>query len=239
MVEGALWTSVRDMLGRDELTETYPEALMELFSLDAVDTGTGFFNAELYTLVLPALFVVFAVTRGARLVAGEEEAGILEVLLVTPVPTAVVYLSKAVGLAASVLALGVVCAVATVVTSAVFSMGISPWAVLVGSAAMVLLGLQLGFLALAVGAATGRRAYAVGVAGAAAAAAYVLHVAGAFTASGGLVDRLAPLSPVHQALAGGPLAARVPGAFLVLATVAVALLVVGPPALGRRDVRRG
>lgn len=234
-----MWTSVRDMLSIDELTATYPEALQELFALDAVDTGVGFFNAELYTLVLPALFIAFAVTRGARLVAGEEEAGILEVLLVTPVPTTVVYLAKAVGLAFAVLALGVACAVATVAASAIFSMGVSPIEVAVGSSAMVLLGMLFGFLALAAGAVTGRRAYAVGVAGAGAAVAYVVHVAGALAADG-LLDRLVPFSPLHQALVGGPMAREVPGgAFLTLAVVALALLVVGPPVLSRRDVRRG
>ena len=78
LVEGALWPSVRDMPNLDEFLASYPEALKEAFNLGAMTTGTGFLNAELYTLVLPILFLVFGISRGARLVAGEEEAGTLE-----------------------------------------------------------------------------------------------------------------------------------------------------------------
>jgi ABC-2 type transport system permease protein len=35
--------------------------------------------------MLPALFIVFAVARGAKLIAGEGDTGTLEVVIVTPV----------------------------------------------------------------------------------------------------------------------------------------------------------
>ena len=38
-------------------------------------SGLGFLNAELFSLMLPVLFLIYAIARGARLVAGEEEAG--------------------------------------------------------------------------------------------------------------------------------------------------------------------
>lgn len=233
LVEGALWPSIRDMPDLEQFLESYPEPLKDLFDLDAMTTGTGFLNAELFTLVLPILFLVFGISRGARLVAGEEEAGTLEVLLVTPLSTTRALLEKAAALLVALLLLGMVTAAVTVVASALFGMGVSVPAVLIGSLAMVLLGLEFGWLALAAGAVTGRRALALAVPGVTAVAAYVLYVGGV------MVDWLSPLlpwSPFHQALADGPLDPALPASFGWLPVGAIAFLLAAPPVFARRDI---
>ena len=234
LIEGALWPSVRDMPNLDDFLASYPDALKEAFNLGAMTTGTGFLNAELFTLVLPILFLVFGISRGARLVAGEEETGTLEVVLVTPVSTTRLLLDKAGGLVVALCVLGIVAGLSTLVASSVFSMGISPSSMAVGSLAMVLLGLEYGFLALAVGAMTGRRAFAMGVPSVAAVAAYVLYVGGL------LVDSLSgwlAWSPFHQALADGPLASGLPSRFSLLLLGAIVVVVVAAPVFARRDIR--
>jgi ABC-2 type transport system permease protein len=85
LLEAALWPSVRDMPDLQQFLASYPEAMRKLFNLEEFGTGTGFMNAELFSALLPVLFIIFAVGRGARILAGEEEAGTLDVLLVTPV----------------------------------------------------------------------------------------------------------------------------------------------------------
>ena len=82
VVESSIWPTMRDMPNFDELLKGYPDAMKRLFDLDAMETATGFLNAELFTLVLPMLFIIFAVSRGARMIAGEEERGDLDVILV-------------------------------------------------------------------------------------------------------------------------------------------------------------
>jgi ABC-2 type transport system permease protein len=217
----------------EEFLAGYPDALKEAFNLEAMTTGTGFLNAELFTLVLPILFLVFGISRGARLVAGEEEAGTLELVLVTPVSTTRLLLEKAAGLLTALCILGVVTSASTLAASALFSMGISTSAAAVGTLSMVLIGLEYGYLALAVGAITGRRSFAVGVPSVAAVAAYVLYVGGL------MVDSLSaalPWSPFHQALADGPLGGGLSPrlAWLVLASIVV--LVVAAPVFARRDI---
>jgi ABC-2 type transport system permease protein len=234
MVEGAIWPSIRDMPNFDELLESYPEGMKEVFGVEGMTTGVGFLNAELFTLVLPALFIIFGIARGARLVAGEEEAGTLEILLVTPLSTTRLVLEKAAALLVSVVLLGLVCASSTVLASAFFSMDVPLGSVAVGSLAMVLLGVEYGWLALTIGAATGRRAVALGTAGVAVVAAYVLYVAGL------LVDEVSgwmPWSPFHQALADGPLDEALPARFGWLVLGAVVLLAAAPPIFARRDIR--
>ena len=234
LVEGALWPSMRDMPNLDEFLASYPDALKKAFNLGAMTTGTGFLNAELYTLVLPILFLVFGISRGARLVAGEEEAGTLEVVLVTPVSTTRLLLEKAAGLLLALCVLGGVAGASTLLASGLFSMGVSPSSIAVGSLSMVLLGLEYGFLALGVGAMTGRRSFAIGVPSVAAVAAYVVYVAGR------MVDELSgllPWSPFHQALAEGPLGSGLPARFALLVLGAVVVVAVAAPVFARRDIR--
>lgn len=233
LLESALWPTVRDMGNLEEFVASYPEAMKELFKLDQFGTGTGFLNGELYSLMLPILFLVYGIGRGARSVAGEEEAGTLEVLLMTRVSPTSLVLHRAAALAAGMLGLGVVLFLAVTVCSPLFDLDVPLGEAAAGSLAMVLLGVEFGWLALAVSAVTGRHVIANAVASAAAVAAYVLY------AAGGLVEELEPwqgLSPFDQALAGGPLGGGVQWAFLWLPAAAMVFVAVVLPVFERRDI---
>jgi len=234
LIESAVWPTMRDMRDLTKFLDSYPQALRDLFGLDAMTTGTGFMNAELFTLMLPLLFMIFGISRGARLVAGEEEAGTLEPVLVTPVSTRGLLLQKAAGLAAAVTMLGLVLALTLLGCSAVYDLGIGLRDTFTGVLAIVLLGIEFGWLALAVGAATGRRAVALGVSGVAAIAAYVLY------ALGQIVDGLKswqPLSPFQQALGDGPLGSPPPASLVWVVLMAVVVVGVAVPVFERRDIR--
>lgn len=234
VVQAAVWPTMRDLPAFEEMLAGYPEALRDLFDLGAMATGVGFFNVELFSLVLPILFVVFAVGRGARLVAGEEEQGSLDVVLVTPVSTTSLLLQKAAALAVGVAVLAVVVFVTVLVCVPVFDLGFGVGELAPGVLAMWLLGTELGCVALAVGAVTGRRHIALAVAGAVAVVSYVLY------ALGQIVEAIQPwqqLSPVHQAVSEGPLGGGVPASFGWLVLVTVLVVVAALPAFDRRDVR--
>lgn len=233
LLESALWPTVRDMGNLADFVANYPEPMKELFKLDQFGTGSGFLNGELYSLMLPILFLVYGIGRGARSIAGEEEAGTLEVLLMTRVSPAGLVLHRAAALAAGMTGLGVVLFAAVAVCSPVFDLGIPLGQVAVGSVAMVLLGIEFGWLALAVSAVTGRHVVANAVASAAAVAAYVLY------AAGGLVEELEVwqgFSPFDQALAGGPLGGGLLWAFLWMPAAAVVFVAAALPVFDRRDI---
>ncbi len=228
-----VWPSFRDMPDLEQFLENYPEQMRELFNIESMTTGPGFLNAELFSMLLPILFIVFAIGRGARSLAGEEEQGTLDVLLVTPVSPARFLVAQAVTLAASVSALGAVLFVATVAASSAAGMGVGLADAATGSLAMVLLGVEFGWLALAAGAVTGRRAWATGLASSAAVAAYLLYLLGEFVDA---VRPWRPASPFAQALDGGPLGAGLPLDYLWLLLPAAAVVSAVMPVFQRRDI---
>jgi ABC-2 type transport system permease protein len=228
----ALWPSVGDFENLEEFLRNYPEALREIFDLESLSTGAGFLNTELYSILLPVLFLVYAIGRGARVVAGEEQAGTLDLLLVSRVSRAGLLLQQAAAVAVCVATLGAVLFGVVVAVSPVFGLGIPPGDAATGSLALVLLGVEFGWLALAVGAATGRRVAAIGVAAAAAVASYLLYLAGRVVEA---VEPWLPVSPFYQALEGGPLGAGLPAAYGWLALGAVVAVLACLPVFHRRD----
>lgn len=226
-VIAALWPSVRSMPQIEEFLAQYPAAMQELFDIASITTGRGFMNAELFTMMLPALMMVYGIGHGTRLVAGEERDGLLEAIVVTPRSRTRILLEKAA-------ALGVVLFASVLVASAVGDMAITVGEAAVGSLAMILIGLLHGWLAVALGAATGRRTLALVLASGIAVGGYVLHVAGA------LVDGLArwqAWSPFTQAVRDGPLGGALPIGYLWLAIAAVVVLAASLLAFARRDLQ--
>ena len=123
--------------------------------------------------------------------------------------------------------------VVTLLGSAAFDMDIGPVDAATGVLAQVLLGIEFGAIALAVGAATGRHSLAVGIPAALAVAAYVLHAVSL------LIEGVQPwqeLSPMHQALAEGPLGAGLPTTYLWLVVGTAVVLVAALRLLDHRDI---
>lgn len=233
LIESALWPSVSDMPDLGKFLANYPEAMRELFNIEQFGTGAGFLNVELFSAVLPIVFIIFGIGRGARAVAGEEEAGTLELLLVTRVSPTSLVLQKAGALVVSTAGLGLVLYLSTLVFSAAFGLDVGPGDLAGATLAMVLLGVEFGGLALAVSAASGRHGLSLAIASALAVAAYVLYAAGKIV---DVLEPWSPLSPFQQALADGPLGAGLPASYLWLIVVPVLAVAVALPIFDRRDI---
>ena len=59
IVMAAIWPSYSSMDLKSILAQ-YPEAMKRIFNVADMTTGTGYMNAELFSLLLPALFVIYA-----------------------------------------------------------------------------------------------------------------------------------------------------------------------------------
>ncbi|WP_020524753.1 ABC transporter permease [Catelliglobosispora koreensis] len=233
VIEAAIWPSIRDMSAWKDLLAAYPEPMRKLFNLEQFTTGTGFMNAELFSALLPLFFIIFGIGRGARAIAGEEESGTLDVLLVTPLSPGRMLLQQAAALVTGVAVLGAGVYVTLAVSSVLFGLGIGAATLAAATTAMMLLGIEFGFLALAIGAITGRRSLAIGAATTLAVAAYVLYAAGQIVDS---VQPWQPLSPFHQALREGPLGGGLSLSFLWMVAAAAAFVLAAIPLFSRRDI---
>jgi ABC-2 type transport system permease protein len=125
-------------------------------------TPAGYLQGTLFALLGPLLLVMMAVTVGARAIAGDEEAGTLDLLLAHPVSRTRLLLERFGALAAAVTWLGLIVWAGTVAAVAAADMGIAAGRVAATSLGLVLLALGFGTVALAISARSGRRGLTLG-----------------------------------------------------------------------------
>lgn len=234
----AFWPSIENSSADYEnMIESFPDALLDMFGGE-VDLNTlhGYLALELFGMFYPFMVLGFSVYYGARLLAGEEDDGTLDVLLATPVARWRVYLDKFLALV-----------VYTLAVMAATYLGLVLGAILVGAGDELHLGktlaaiLQLGLLglffsglAMALTATRRARGMALGIALGLAAGTYLLFT---LSDAANIPEALTWFSPwyyydgvtvIRQGLTIGHSA--------VLVGVTVALAAAGMVAFQRRDV---
>lgn len=232
----ALWPAFSSTMSElARFMTTLPEPVRALIGDGDVSTARGFMSVQLFSYILPVLVAVLAIGKGAGTIAGEEERGELELLLVRPLPRSRIAWQKALALLAVV---ALVPAVGCVI--AIVGVGAAGMDVAAGEIARAMLGLGLfgwffAGLAFGIGASTGRKIVAIAMATALAFAAYM---AATFAPLIPGLDWLNDVSPWSWAFGDDPIAdgIKVGGVVGLLAGTAlfVALGILG---FDRRDVR--
>lgn len=232
----AVFPSIEGSAQFDKLINHYPDVLKAMFGLSAsarFTTGPGYIDAELFSLMLPLLVLVLAIGTGAGTLAGEEEQGLLELVLAAPIRRRSVVLAKAAALAIEVAAAAAAVFLALAVASPLADLHLNGANLAGACVGLWLLSIFHGWLAIAVGAATRHRASAIGVPAAFAAVGYL--VATLHTLAGWL-DPFRYLSGFYyagrQTVSDGP---DWPRLVVLLAAGAVALIVAAL-IFERRDV---
>lgn len=233
----AIFPSVRDMPDFDELIESYPDVLKSFFGISEgadITSGAGFLDVELNSLMLPLFVLVLAIGAGARAIAGEEDAGRLELLLAYPLRRRDAVLAKGVAVALQVLAVSGAAGLTMLVFDPLVGLELSSGRLLATMVGVSALGILHGWLALAVGAAFPSRALAIGAPAGLGAAGYLVN---------GLHDLAGWLDPFRVAspfwlVGNSPLQNGIDagGTLVVLAAGAVAL-VAGSLLVERRDLQ--
>ncbi len=200
---GGVWqlfqNTVEDL---ESFMENYPQELLEVFGVTDFTTDVGFMQAEMYSIIVPFIAVIVGAVLGARALAGDEEQGRLEPVVAAPVSRTRVVAERSLAALLGVSALMVVAFLSLGLSALVFSMDIP----LVQNAAvnwsLAWLGMLYAAVALAVGALTGRKSIALGVATAAAIFGYVVY---AFLPLVEELEGWSKISPWYWALNGDPL----------------------------------
>jgi ABC-2 type transport system permease protein len=232
----SIFPSIEGSPELNDLIESYPDILKSLFGISgggSITSGAGFLDAELFSFMLPLLVLVLAIGSGAGTLAGEEDAGRLELVLAYPIRRRSAVLAKGLALAVEVLVACVAAIGAILLFDAVVGLDLSFANVAGAFAWLVVLGLFYGWLSLAVGAAYPSRTLAIGIAAGAAASSYLV---GGLHELAGWLDPFRFFSPFW--LAGqSPLQGGVDalGTLVVLAAAGV-VLGVGAVLVERRDL---
>jgi ABC-2 type transport system permease protein len=231
----AFYPSIRESAADlQSYIDSLPEAIRNVVAGEDYASPVGYLESEFFNTMGPLLVLIFAIGAGARSIAGEEEGGTLDLLLSTPVRRGQVVASKAAAIVGALVALVAVAAVTIAVAGPAFDLSVPIGDVLRACAMLALLGLAFGGVAFAIGAATGRRHVADGVAGGLAVAAFIVH------AVGPTVDWLRPLRPLSpfrwyqdpELLSGG----WQPRNVIVLLAISATTFVLGRLAFDRRDL---
>jgi ABC-2 type transport system permease protein len=236
----AFWPTVRGQSSFDDMIAELPEAMRAMFGFDdAVSLGSpaGYLQGRMFATMLPLVLVSCGIGLGARAIAGSESDGTLQSILVAPVERGDLYTARLAAALVLLTAPAVAAAVLVLVVSPPFGLldGVS----MAGFAAALLGAWALAALhcclALAVGAATGRREVAVAVAGGVAVTTYLLQGLLAAAAAPAVVRNLIPWYWYleRNMLATGPAWRAV---FLPVAVGAV-LVAAGRIVFVRRDLR--
>lgn len=233
-IYAAFWPTISDP-EIAKLLESYPKQLIDALNYDDIATPAGYLSATVYGLLGALLLIVYSVSAGARIIAGDEEAGTLELVAAHPVSRTRLALQR---FAAYLTSVGLIVAVfwlVMVVMRIPFGFDEIPLTGLLAMHVQLLLFAGLfGSLAYAVGAATGRRALALGASAAVAVLSYLAN--GLLPQVEGL-EWMRSISPFHWLIGGDPLNDGLQPADSLIMILGILLLVaMGTWGFRRRDI---
>ncbi|GAB48019.1 ABC transporter permease subunit [Mobilicoccus pelagius] len=215
--------------------EAMPTEMLDSLGMDAATMGTGwgYTHETVFSMLGMLLLLVVGITHGARAIAGDEESGALELTLAHATDRRSVLLARLIGVVAVVVGLTTFTTLLVAALNGPSELGLSADGLLGEGVALGLLVLVHALVAFAVGAATGRRSLALGVATAVAALGWFVHTMGAK-----VQENLPAASPFEWAYGSDPLVnGPDPGGLLALAATCIVLIALAAITFPRRDLR--
>jgi len=158
-----------------ELIDNLPAGLADAFGWDEISTPHGYLGSTVYGLLGPVLVIIMAIAFGARAIAGNEEAGHLELLIAQPVTRSRIVLQRAAALVITTLVGGLAIFMSILAIRGPVDLDLPVGNIAVTSLNLALLGAVFGTLALMVGGFVGRRGLVIGTSSVVAVAAYLAN----------------------------------------------------------------
>ncbi|MDI2099186.1 ABC transporter permease subunit [Ruicaihuangia caeni] len=217
-----------------QIIEGLPQGLVNALGYASIGTGAGYAQATFYGLMGFLLLSIASISWGGAAIAGAEESGRLELDLAHGVGRTQYALESALTLVVKLAALVTVAGVMVWTLNGPAELGLDAEGVLAASVSLMGLTLIGATAALAVGALTGRRAFATAAGAAIAVYGYALN---AIANQSERLDWLRNASPYSWAFESAPLAEGFDWPRLALLWgISAALVAVAAVALRRRDV---
>lgn len=237
-VVGTFYAAFYPMVNTPEMRqalESYPQGMLEALGMTDATSVAGYLGSTTFGLLGPTLIIVFAAAIGGSAIAGDEEQGRLDLVLAHPISRWNVLAQRFAAIGAAMLGVCLILAATLIAISGPFGLGeVSPVNFVATSVQLAVFGLLFGGLAIAAGAASGRRSVAFALVA-------IVGVIGFFGNNLGPsiegLEWLQRLSPFYYYSGGEPLRngfqAIDTGVLLIVALVLVGL---GGLRFDRRDV---
>ena len=156
----------------EDVIDAFPPEILEAMGWDDIATPSGYLGSTVFGLVVPILAVIFAIAVGTRFLAGDEEAGTMELTLTHPVSRTSLVLQRAGAALLAGLGAGVVVGVAVIGLAGPVGLDVPVSRIIAASFSLGLLAVAFAMLAIALGAWIGRRGIVLGACSAVAVFAY-------------------------------------------------------------------
>jgi beta-exotoxin I transport system permease protein len=169
----ALYPSFKNSSELDSLTKDSP-GVAALFGISgSLTSPSGWMNANVWANFFPLVILLLTIGYGASAIAGQEKDGHLELVLSLPFSRRRVVAQKMGALSLQALVLCFFTFLAVLI-GRWFELDFGIWQLITATVGVLLLGIDFGLLALAIGAGTGNRGVALGVTSTVAAASYLV-----------------------------------------------------------------
>jgi ABC-2 type transport system permease protein len=177
--------------------DAFPDALKTIFRMEDYFSGAGFLGTELFSMMVPLIFVSVAAARGSSAIAAE-----VEILFTLPISRTRILLSKLAAMIIELLLLSTLAVTSISIGAQLVSMEISVGALVTATSASALMALGYGAIALFAGSLTGKRGVATGLTITVAIAALLFYSLAPIVDT---FDYLTPFNPMDWAINGNPL----------------------------------
>lgn len=188
----SFYPSIGSTTAMQEMIDSMPSGVVEALGYDQITSAAGYIGATVYGLLGPMLLLVFGIATGARLIAGEEEAGSLELELAHPVGRMRLIVERWLSVAIGLVLLVAPVLAAALLLVALLDLDVRPGNLLAMTVGLWLFSLAFASTAFAIGAATGRRTLALGGTAALAVVSYLGHALGPQLEAGAWMDEISP-----------------------------------------------
>ncbi len=169
----ALYPAFKSSASLDDFVKSDSTAAALFGVTGPLSSTGGWLNGNIYANFLPLVLLLLTIGYGAASLAGQDEDGTLSLVAALPLRRDVLVVEKTAAMAAQAAVVSAVVALC-VLAGRFFELTVTTTDVLAVSTAVLLLALDFGLVAMAVGAATGRRATAIGIATVLASASYLV-----------------------------------------------------------------
>lgn len=213
----------------------FPKPLKAALHMEDYTKPENYFAVSVFGLLVPILVAVFAISAGVRAIAGDEEAGTLDLIQAQPVSRISLALQRFLAIAAALLAIAaVMCLVVIALRGPGQFTALSPGRLFAICLQLALFGLLFAALAYGVGAWTGRRIPAIT---AGATVAVLGYLGDSFFTQIDSLKWAEKFSPFDWYLGGEPLKNGVQwGHVVLLLGLTVLFVAAGTWRYGQRDV---